>query len=952
MRKGISLNIKLIFAISLAVVVLAAAWMIIMIGFMNYLTDVILKQAMLPLTRTATLTIETNLRNLSDRIFLIKEELAVNGSISGREQRQRIMETAASGGELIWLGLYNSEGELENGTSRSPADIRNSAFFPITQNTAGIVVDDIRTGAGGQLEIIIGTPVLMEREPYYLVGSYAYGILNDVLESISISSGSTAYIVNREGKFMAHRIQDLVRHEQSVFTYNPPGPSVNDFSLLIDRSEIGSAQLGKGMARRFFSLAPIHGTRWMLIIEVPRSDYMATIRQGVFISLLSTVILLVCFTFLFSFTIHRIIINPLKIITENARQLNRGVFGRELPEKMLNRTDEMGQLANAFVSMTGAVENVIGEIERITQAAATGRLGQRLHLSSHEGSFRKIISGFNSALDFICSHLDAIPVALALFNEKQEMLFCNHAMNEFILIHALEYHGTSLLEQIAGGGGMVSGNALNPAVEALFDPAVEAPPPFTADIAILGNEGGDNFLMSIQRAETQSRESNSVCVILLLSDVTMLTRARIDAEAANRAKGDFLSRMSHEIRTPMNAITGMTQIARSSDDINKIRGCLEQVENSANHLLGVINDILDFSKIESGKLALDITEFSLTANLEFVVSMMHSRAKQRNITIRLNAVNIANDGISTDSLRLNQVLINLLSNAVKFSHEGGEIVLNVREISSDSQSVSARQDNNADNARRQKFSVFRFEVIDHGIGISEYHASKLFRPFEQADGGITRTYGGTGLGLVISKNLVEMMGGEIYLESREGEGSTFVFTIRCAARPGIEEATAGEDKADDIMEYDFSGKRCLIVDDVDINCEIIIELLSGTGLVMETAENGKRAVEKYRENKDGYYDVILMDMQMPVMDGCTATMEIRGMEAARIAAREKAHEADGGGTRRGIPIIAMTANVLQEDVQKAFDSGMNSHLSKPIEFEKMLKMLSKYLSDEPFPKLG
>ena len=944
MKKGISLNLRLIFAISFAVGVLATAWVIIMINIMNYLTDAILTETMPPLARTAALSVEANLHDLADKIFLIRDNVALSSGVSAREQRQKILETAASGVEFVWLGFYNENGKLESGTYRSPPDIRGNLFFSIMRNTNNLVVDDVHVGSSGRLEIVIATPVPMAHgKPSYLVGSYEYDILNDILGNINISSGSTAYIINKDGKFMAHRNTDLVRFEDSIFAYDSPNPGADDIFSVISNGEIGSARLGYGGDERFFSFAPIHGTRWSLIIEVPRSDYMTTIRQGIYIIILSTIILLTGFTVFFSYMIRRIIINPIQIITRNTWQLNRGVFGHEFSEKMIKRTDEIGRLTDAFISMSGAIEKVIGEIELMTYAAATGRLGQRLQLSSHEGSFRKIIAGFNSALDFICSHLDAIPVALALFNEKQEMLFCNHAMNDFILLHDLEYHGTLLLEQIVGGGGILSENenTLNPEVTAIFNPAITTPQPYTTDIAMLGHEGGENFSLTVQRAGMYSRGANSVCVILLLTDVTMLTRARIDAEAASHAKSDFLSRMSHEIRTPMNAITGMTQIAKTSNDMDKIKGCLEQVENSSNHLLGVINDILDFSKIESGKLALDIAEFSLSENLDFVVSMMLSRAKQRNIAIRLNAINIVNDGISTDSLRLNQVLINLLSNAVKFSPDGSEVLLNVREISSGSPPVSQQDNRNAAQSQTQQFSVFRFEVVDHGIGISEYQALKLFRPFEQADGGITRTYGGTGLGLVISKSLVEMMGGEIKLESKEGEGSTFAFTIRCAARPVIDKPDSEKAGAGDRTEYNFSGKRCLLVDDVEINREIIIELVSGTGLVIETAENGKMAVEKFREHEDGYFDVILMDMQMPVMDGCTATREIRDTEVLR-----KSGEKQGGGAGGEIPIIAMTANVMQEDVQKAVDSGMNAHLGKPIELEKMLEMLSRFFSGD------
>jgi signal transduction histidine kinase/CheY-like chemotaxis protein len=514
-------------------------------------------------------------------------------------------------------------------------------------------------------------------------------------------------------------------------------------------------------------------------------------------------------------------------------------------------------------------------------------------------------------MDVICSHLDAIPVAFALFNGEKEMLYRNNAMSDFLLMHDLGNCGAELLEKLAGSGSLASGGALDPHVEAIFDPGIGNPDPFTADIAILGHNGGSNFTLNIQRTVVSGPNKDSLCVLLMLSDVTMLTRAKIDAEMASRAKSDFLSRMSHEIRTPLNAVFGMTRIAKTTTDTEKIRTCLEQVENSSNHLLGVINDILDFSKMESGKLLLDITGFSLCENLDFIVSMMLPRAKEKGINIRLSVIDIKNDGIFADSLRLNQVLINLLSNAIKFSHPNSEVLLNVRELGSEG-----------------GFSTYSFEVIDHGIGISEYQASKLFRPFEQGDSSITRNFGGTGLGLVICKTLVDMMGGKITLTSEEGKGSAFAFTIHCASKPAAEiKIEAPPDSVDD--NFDFSGKHCLVVDDIDINREIIFELLSGTNLEMESAVNGLEAVEKFKSAGKGYYDIILMDMQMPVMDGCTATREIRRME-----------KNSGGGTS----IIAMTANVMHEDIQKAIESGMNAHLAKPIELEVTLRTIGEQLS--------
>jgi signal transduction histidine kinase/CheY-like chemotaxis protein len=512
----------------------------------------------------------------------------------------------------------------------------------------------------------------------------------------------------------------------------------------------------------------------------------------------------------------------------------------------------------------------------------------------------------SSTLDIICSHLNGIPVALALFNNKREMLYQNDAMKEFFIVYELNAEDPKLLERIAGGGSSTN-DPLDPTAAAIFDPMVESVETFNADVALLGSYGAGNFHLSLQRIKIDMPGLSSVCAVLLLKNVTLLTRAKIEAETANRAKRDFLSRMGHEIRTPMNAIIGMTKIAKTSDDQARIQSCLNQVENSSQHLLGVFNDILDISRIEAGKLVLDITEFSLTKNLEFVVSMMLTNAKHQNIDIRLNIKKILNDGISTDSLRLNQVLINLLSNAIKFSPEESVIQLNVDELDSE-----------------YGYSTYSFEVIDQGIGISKTHANLLFRPFEQVDGSSTRNFGGTGLGLAISKNLIEMMGGNINFFSKEGEGSTFNFTIRCASRPIIGKMTEEEPET---INYDFSGKHCLVVDDIEINREIIVELLSSTGIIFESAYNGLNALEKFKASPEGYYSLILMDMQMPVMDGCTAASEIR-----------KLNRTDASS----VAIVAMTANVLQEDVDRTMEAGMNAHLGKPVELDKIYKVLQEY----------
>lgn len=378
-------------------------------------------------------------------------------------------------------------------------------------------------------------------------------------------------------------------------------------------------------------------------------------------------------------------------------------------------------------------------------------------------------------------------------------------------------------------------------------------------------------------------------------------------DIASKAKSDFLSRMSHEIRTPMNGIIGMTSIALQKEQSqDRILDCLQKIQSSSNYLLGLINDILDMSKIESGKMKLEPENFDLYEMLDTVRELIRSQAVEKKIEF-VQEITLNHRWFIADRMRISQVLINLLGNAVKFTPEQGRITLRVKE-------ADMPRDASPD------ASVICFTVQDTGIGIAREEQDRVFRAFEQIGANPSKQQG-TGLGLSISSRLVQMMGSSIQLESVLGKGSTFSFAVSL---------TLGEYKESkpEAEEFSFEGYRVLVVEDNELNAEIAQCLLEERDFEVECVYDGAQAVERVRMAPPGTYDVILMDIMMPVMDGLEATRAIRSME------REDC---------RTIPIIAMSANAFNEDLKKSVECGMNGHLSKPVDVEKLYQILDETL---------
>ena len=430
--------------------------------------------------------------------------------------------------------------------------------------------------------------------------------------------------------------------------------------------------------------------------------------------------------------------------------------------------------------------------------------------------------------------------------------------------------------------------------------------------------GGEPRVFSISIAPAVDSKGDVMGVICLMHDSTELVRMKEDAEAATRAKSSFLANMSHEIRTPLNAVIGMAEIAkrRSRAEAPKTAEMIDEILAASNHLLAVLNDVLDFSKIESGKLTLAHEDFILRRAMISVENIIVQRCKEKRIALKTNLSELANVVVVGDELRLKQVLINLLGNAVKFTDEGGRIdfTVDVREMSADSATVT-------------------FVVRDNGIGISAEQVAKLFTAFEQTDATITKRFGGTGLGLAISQRLVEEMGGEITVESELGKGSAFRFVLTLP----ISESGAGaweKERVEKTSSPDLAGKRILLVEDLHINRLILTELLRDTHAEIVEAEDGESAVELFASSTEGYYDLVFMDIQMPGIDGYETTRQIRALD------RRDAHD---------VPIVAMTANAYREDVERALDAGMNAHLSKPVQVDQLMALLSKELVENRIP---
>ena len=412
------------------------------------------------------------------------------------------------------------------------------------------------------------------------------------------------------------------------------------------------------------------------------------------------------------------------------------------------------------------------------------------------------------------------------------------------------------------------------------------------------------FLLSILKAD-YSRKQHYIAT--LLEYQSELEKSSQEVMRANQAKSDFLSHMTHDIRTPINGIMGMVEVIKKNcSDQNKVDECLDKIQKASGHLLDLLNDVLDMSKLESGKIQLEQIPFELEKEMKELQTIMETQAEEKGLTVFWDMTGICHNELIGSPLHMRRILLNLLSNAVKYNKKGGEIHLTVNEI-----------------MQNDKTAMFEFKVADNGIGMSEsFIEDKLFQPFVQGTGEARTKYQGTGLGMSIVQRIVREMTGSIDVESKEGEGTTFTVTLPFAIN-----RSENVPKTIEEQKPDISGMKILVVEDIDLNLEIAQFMLEEDKAVVEVARDGLQAVEAFKNSREGELEAILMDIMMPNMDGIEATKTIRSLDRADA---------------KSIPIIAMTANAFVEDMRKTKEAGMNEHLTKPVDGEKLLQVLYKY----------